>query len=237
MSALVRFAVVSSFLATAVASIAAPPVGAALGAGEWSPPVSGPVVRGFDPPATRFGPGHLGIDYAVAPHTPVRAAGDGIVVFAGRVGSGLYAVTRHGDIRTTDSFLATVAVIAGQVVRRGAILGTSGGTGTGHRSSVLHFGVRVGDTDVDPMLLFAPLDLAVVVHLAPPRDGSSSDGPSSDGPSSETVPERVAIAQALRVNALRAAPPPSWWNEVPATAPDTLPPPVVPTAQRRRGTH
>ncbi|GIU89447.1 MAG: hypothetical protein KatS3mg010_0546 [Acidimicrobiia bacterium] len=31
----------------------------------------------------------------------------------------------------------------------------------------MHFGLRVGDTYVDPMLLFSPVDLAEVVALAP----------------------------------------------------------------------
>ena len=79
------------------------------------------------------------------------------MVFAGRVGAGLHVVVRHpGDIRTTDSFLATIAVVVGEKVRRGAVLGTSGGTGAGHAAGVLHFGVRVGATYVDPMLLFEP---------------------------------------------------------------------------------
>jgi murein DD-endopeptidase MepM/ murein hydrolase activator NlpD len=163
--------------------------------GSWSRPVNGPVVRGFEPPATRFGPGHLGVDYATGPGTPVRAAGAGVVVFAGRVGTGLFVVVSHpGTIRTTDSFLATIAVVDGQVVARGAILGTTGGNGPGHGSGVLHFSVRVGATYIDPMLLFAPPDLGAVVHLAPPRGGAAAQTGSGSGEPSE----RAAIADAVR---------------------------------------
>jgi murein DD-endopeptidase MepM/ murein hydrolase activator NlpD len=178
-------------------------------AGSWSPPVNGPVVRGFDPPATRFGPGHLGVDYAVAPGTPVRAAGDGVVVFAGRVGSGLFVVVSHpGAIRTTDSFLATIAVVDGQVVARGAVLGTTGGTGPGHGPGVLHFSVRVGATYIDPLLLFAPPDLGAVVHLAVPRGSATLESSGSGG-----LSDRAAIAGEVRAEARPALDPPPWWTD------------------------
>jgi hypothetical protein len=47
------------------------------------------------------------------------------------------------------------------------VIGTTGGRGEQHDGSVLHVGVRVGDTYIDPMQLFGPPDLAAVVHLAP----------------------------------------------------------------------
>jgi murein DD-endopeptidase MepM/ murein hydrolase activator NlpD len=209
----IRFVRAGFALSVALFGLAAAPAGAALGGGPWSRPVSGPVVRGFDPPDSAFGPGHLGVDFAVAPGTPVHAAGDGVIVFAGRVGAALHVVTRHpGDVRTTDSFLATVAVVTGETVRRGAVLGTTGGTGAGHGAGVLHFGVRVGDGYIDPMLLFEPPDLAAVVHLAEPRRGAGSDRP----PDSGARAERVAVAAELRVDGRAVAPPPAWWNDPPA---------------------
>ena len=57
-----------------------PPVGAAEPPGQWSAPVGGPVVRGFEPPKRPFGARHLGLDYAVPPGMGVRAAGDGVVI-------------------------------------------------------------------------------------------------------------------------------------------------------------
>ena len=179
--------------------------GVVPGHGPWSPPVDGRVVRSFEPPVTRFGPGHLGVDFAAAPGTPVRAAGDGVVVFAGRVGQGLHVVVAHdGGVLTTVSFLATVAVLKGQVVGRGASLGTSGGTAAGHRADVLHFGVRIGANYVDPMLLFEPPDLTAVVHLASPRRGAM--------PPEETGDERAGLVDAMRVDARSASRPQAWWG-------------------------
>jgi len=141
----------------------------------WVHPVAGPVVRTFDPPATRYGPGHLGVDFRAVPGTPVRAAGPGTVVFAGAVGTTLHVVVAHaGNRRTSYSFLASVHARRGDSVQAGTVVGTSGGTGEEHDGSVVHFGLRIGDTYVDPMQLFAPPDLAAVVHLAPVSNDSAA---------------------------------------------------------------
>jgi murein DD-endopeptidase MepM/ murein hydrolase activator NlpD len=191
---LLRFAIVACVAFAVLTHIV--PAGATFGVGPWRPPVVGPVVKRFDPPRSRFGPGHLGVDYAVAPGMEVRAAGAGVVVFAARVGEGLHVVVAHdGGIRTTDSFLATSAVVVGQRVSLGQVVGTTGGTGPGHTSGVLHFGVRVGSDYVDPMLLFMPPDLARVVHLAPPRFGAASGDPTADR--SSTAPDPSAERRAV----------------------------------------
>jgi murein DD-endopeptidase MepM/ murein hydrolase activator NlpD len=134
-----------------------PPAGAAEIPGDWSPPVGGAVVRGFEPPGRPFGPRHLGLDYAVPPGTEVRAAGDGVVAFAGRVGRAAFAVAvdHAGARRTTYAYLGRLAVRPGTPVRRGDVLGESGATGPGHGGSVLHFGYRVAGQPTDPAPLFA----------------------------------------------------------------------------------
>ena len=81
--------------------------GVAAAPEQWSPPVDGPVVRGYEAPERPFGPRHLGIDFAARPGTPVRAAGDGIVAFSGRVGkSRAVAVEHPGARRSTYAYLA-----------------------------------------------------------------------------------------------------------------------------------
>src|SRR4029077_16692367 len=77
----------------------------------WTRPVGGAVVRPFDPPQSRFGAGHLGADLAASPGTAVRAAGPGVVSFAGSVAGSLHVVVAHaGSMRTSYSFLASITV-------------------------------------------------------------------------------------------------------------------------------
>ena len=125
--------------------------------GRWWPPVDGPVVRRFEPPARPFGPHHLGLDFAAPPGTPVRAAGDGMVAFAGRTGHAWAVTVAHpGARRTTYAYLAGVRVSPGWPVRRGDVVGLSGGRGPGHQPGVVHFGYRVGARPQDPAPLFDP---------------------------------------------------------------------------------
>src|SRR3977135_1848019 len=115
---------------TSAAGAARPAPG---GCGVWLPPVDGPVVRAFQAPAFAYGPGHRGIDLAAPPGTPVRAAGDGVVSFAGSVAGSLHVVVAHdGDLRPTYAFLAGVDVLTGDRVARGQIVGVVGGSGPEH---------------------------------------------------------------------------------------------------------
>ena len=135
------------------------------------PPVDGPVDRPFDPPARPWGPGHRGVDYRVPPGTPVRAAGDGVVGFAGGVAGGLHVAVDHaGGLRTSYAYLGRIDVRPGQHVRAGDVVGLSGGTGPGHGAGVVHFGVRQGTRAIDPATLIRP---PLRVRLAP-VDGESA---------------------------------------------------------------
>jgi hypothetical protein len=155
-------------------SVSAAPAGAADPpplTGAWQRPVDGAVVRPFEQPVSVYGPGHRGVDFAAPPGTPVRAVNDGVVSFAGSVAGSLHVTVAHdGNLRTSYSFLQSVAVHEGEVVARGSVVGTAGGAGPEHDGSVLHFGLRVGDVYVDPMVLFAPDDLTKLVRLVPPGD-------------------------------------------------------------------
>jgi murein DD-endopeptidase MepM/ murein hydrolase activator NlpD len=140
----------------------------ALPTGTWSWPVSGPVIRGFDPPDTPFGAGHRGIDIAVAPGTPILAPEAGTVSFAGRVGGELFVTIVHGGgLSSSYSWISAAAVRKGDVVSRGQ---TIGATGTGHPwGSVphLHFGVKLDGEYVDPLHLLAPLGVQDLIRLVP----------------------------------------------------------------------
>jgi hypothetical protein len=132
---------------------------AAEASGGYSRPVDGPIVDRFRPPATPYGPGNRGIDFATSPGEEARAAADGEVVFAGRVGRALHVVVLHPDgIRTSYSFLVQLAVRRGEHVARGQVVGRTG--------SSFHFGARLGDDHyVDPEQLLDGDPPAV--HLIP----------------------------------------------------------------------
>ena len=156
-----RFVLLVVIALVAMSLFVATPAAAAGGAPtavSYVPPVDAPVVDGFRPPANRYGPGNRGIDYGVPPGDPVRAAADGVVVFAGRIGPSSHVVVLHADgIRTSYSFLDGVDVRRGAHVHQGDVVGTAGGA--------LHFGARAGDEYLDPTSLFG--GGPPKVHLVP----------------------------------------------------------------------
>ena len=122
-------------------------------------PVQGIIVDPFRPPAHPGAPGNRGLEYATRPGSAVRAAAAGVVTFAGRVGSGRHVTVAHADgVRTSYSFLRSVAVRTGQSVGAGDVLGTTG--------SSFHFGARIVDAYVDPALLLGTGGPARLVPLA-----------------------------------------------------------------------
>jgi pimeloyl-ACP methyl ester carboxylesterase len=135
----------------------------------YRPPVDAPVVDPFRPPAQKWSAGNRGLEYATTSGEPVAAAADGVVAFAGQVGGQLHVVVLHADgVRTTYAFLRSIDVHRGDTVAQGQRVGTAADT--------VHFGARIGDVYVDPMLLFG--DGPPEVHLVPDADralGSEDD--------------------------------------------------------------
>lgn len=116
----------------------------------YRPPVPAPVTDPFRPPASFAGPGNRGLTFATSAGDVVSAAADGVVTFAGSIGAHAYVTVQHRDgIRTSYAFLAEVAVGVGDRVQQGAAVGVAG-------EEPFHLGARVGDTYLDPALLFGP---------------------------------------------------------------------------------
>jgi murein DD-endopeptidase MepM/ murein hydrolase activator NlpD len=119
-------------------------------------PVSGELTDSFGGRHNPFGgysfEFHTGQDIATAWGTPVAAAANGIVTFAGwQNGYGQIVVIDHGDGLTTRyGHLSRIDVTVGQNLTRGDLLGNVGSTGrsTGPH---LHYEVRINDEPVDPM--------------------------------------------------------------------------------------
>ncbi|HEY8453097.1 MAG: M23 family metallopeptidase [Micromonosporaceae bacterium] len=128
----------------------------AVAAGPFGWPLAGDVVvtRAFDPPPRRWLPGHRGVDLAGSPEAVVRAAGPGVVRFAGLVaGRGVVSVDHPGGLRTTYEPVTPV-VVAGDRVAAGDPLGTLAGGHPGCPvAACLHWGLRHGTVYLDPLSL------------------------------------------------------------------------------------
>jgi murein DD-endopeptidase MepM/ murein hydrolase activator NlpD len=95
---------------------------------------------------------HPGVDFGARMGTPIEAAGDGIVVWAGPNGGyGNCTIIDHGHgLATLYAHQSRILVQVGDQVTRSQIIGQVGTTGdsTGPH---LHFEVRVNGTPVDPL--------------------------------------------------------------------------------------
>lgn len=115
---------------------------------EW--PVIAPLSSPF---GWRDGRPHDGIDLAVPDGTPVRAADDGAVAFAGdRLrGYGRLVILEHaGGLVTVYAHNEALLVAEGERVARGQVIARSGHTGR-VTAPHLHFEVRAGGRAVDPL--------------------------------------------------------------------------------------
>jgi murein DD-endopeptidase MepM/ murein hydrolase activator NlpD len=162
----VTLALVSSVVVFAAVLFGAPPAASGVPAGteptlaavraDWTAPMDGDLVvtRPFQPPPMPFAAGHRGADLGGTPWSPVLAAGDGVVVFAGMVaGRPVVSIDHAGGLRTTYEPV-DASVAAGQEVSRGSPIGT---LWAGHagcpREACLHWGLRRGELYLDPMSL------------------------------------------------------------------------------------
>ena len=119
-------------------------------------PVMGPISSSFgqrEDPVLGNGEGefHKGLDISAPSGTPVRATADGTVKLAGMAnGYGREVIVDHGHgLETCYGHLSGFAVLAGETVVRGQVIGYVGHSGrvTGNN---LHYEVRIRDTPVNP---------------------------------------------------------------------------------------
>jgi len=123
-------------------------------------PVSSPF--GNRPGGHGVKPGfHPGIDYATAVGTPIQAMADGVVTKVGneKSGWGNYVLINHGSVSTRYAHLSHISVRQGQTVKRGQVIGKSGGikgaAGSGNSTGPhLHTEVLQGGKAVNPQSFF-----------------------------------------------------------------------------------
>lgn len=136
---------------------------------RWEWPVDPPhtVTRPFQAPATAYGPGHRGIDIQAGPGAEVRAPADGTVSFAGVVVDRPVVSIRHADGLVSSVEPVVPLVAAGDPVVAGQVVGTLAASPRHEPDGGLHLGARLHGEYVDPALLLAALQHAVLLPLDP----------------------------------------------------------------------
>ena len=130
---------------------AAPDLAANAPSFRW--PVEGRIISGFGPKSGgRF---NDGVNFRIPAGTPVRAAADGTVAYAGDAipGFGNLLLIRHaGGWVTAYGHNEALLVERGKQVRTGEVIARSGATGQVTEPQ-LHFEIRRGRTALDPQTL------------------------------------------------------------------------------------
>ena len=123
------------------------------------------VRRAFDPPESRYGRGHRGVDLAVTDGQRVGAVDVGTVTHSGMVaGRGTVTVRHGGGLESTYEPLEQ-RIETGSVVGRGTVIGVVGGPGHCAGSPCLHLGARLGEDYLDPMLLLGRVRIVLLPLL------------------------------------------------------------------------
>jgi murein DD-endopeptidase MepM/ murein hydrolase activator NlpD len=113
-------------------------------------PANGRVIGSFGPSAN--GQQNDGINIAVPENTPVKAAEDGVVAYAGSElkGYGNLVLVRHPNgFVTAYAHAKELLVKRGDTVKRGQVIARSGQSGNVNAPQ-LHFEIRKGAAPVDP---------------------------------------------------------------------------------------
>ena len=107
---------------------------------------------------------HTGIDYAASRGTPVRAAGDGTIIFAGyKGGYGKTLILEHNSrLQTLYAHLSGIvdSLAPGETVFQGQVIGYVGQTGSA-TGPHLHYEVQLDALPINPLLANFPLTMPV----------------------------------------------------------------------------
>ncbi len=123
-------------------------VTAAMPKFRW--PVNGRVITAFGPRPS--GAQNDGINVSVPENTPIKAADDGVVAYAGnelKTYGNLVLVRHSNGYVTAYAHASEILVKRDEHVKRGQIIAKAGQTGNVN-SPQLHFEIRKGSTPVDP---------------------------------------------------------------------------------------
>lgn len=170
MSALLpRLAQTAAIAVLVLGGFSTAPIPADSAEADWLWPVGGGrhVVEPFIAPAHEYGPGHRGIDVAADAGGEVRAPAEGVIAFVGTVvDRPLLTIDHGGGLVTTFEPVASTLRAGEQVSAGDAIGAIASGGHAAH--GTLHVGLRVHGVYVDPMMMFGPVERAVLLPCCAP---------------------------------------------------------------------
>lgn len=125
-------------------------------------PTTGRTTSGFGYRKNPFGRGrefHNGIDIANSSGTKIKAAGSGVVTFAGyNSGYGRYIIISHGyGYQSVYGHNRKLLVKIGDKVEKGQVVSEMGNSGRS-TGSHLHFEIRLNGNPIDPMKVINNMD-------------------------------------------------------------------------------
>ena len=186
---------------------------------------------------------HEGVDIFARRGTPVVAASDGVVTRVGESDLGGRVVWLWNATRGQAHYYAHLSeqlVTAGQLVRRGDVIGRIGNTGNARTAPPhLHFGIYAGRGAVDPAPFVRPLPGAGAAPAAASVErlgawaritsarAAVRRGPSTDAPELTVLPRNTPVRVAGAVDRwVRVALPDAGEGFVPVTSLALAPAPL-----------
>jgi murein DD-endopeptidase MepM/ murein hydrolase activator NlpD len=134
---------------------------------NWPAAPEPAVLRGFDPPPEPWLSGHRGVDLALPAGATVLSPADGRISFSGWVVDRPAITVDHGNGLRSSLLAVASELQAGDTVSAGDPVGTV--AEGGHcQSACLHWGVRRGETYINPLQFVMDLRPSV---LLPVPDG------------------------------------------------------------------
>lgn len=130
----------------------------------WRPPVAAAIADPFRQPDCPWCPGNRGIEYATTSGDLVTSVAAGTVSFAGSIAGSRYVV-----VETANGWRITYGNLSDGHLRQGATV--VAGMAIGAAAGAFHFGLRDGDTYIDPAPYLG--EWRFPVRLVP-SDGSSA---------------------------------------------------------------
>lgn len=119
------------------------------------------VVRGYEAPANPYGPGHRGIDIAVAGES-IAAPDDGVVAFRGIVVDRPLITIDHGGGLVSTLEPVDSSLSPGDAVARGSVVGSLADGGHAAAGTV-HLGARLDGDYINPLALLGAIERPVLL--------------------------------------------------------------------------